>query len=119
MVKVKSLNPIAAGFGAVALASALSSMPVQAADSPFATSELVGGYMLAGKEGKCGEGKCGDKGEQPGKRAEGSCGGKAKQEGSCGGKAEKEGSCGGKAEMEGNCGGKAEMEGSCGGKDKK
>ncbi|HVF34260.1 MAG TPA: hypothetical protein VND91_02935 [Candidatus Saccharimonadia bacterium] len=45
-----------------------------------------------GKEGKCGEGKCGGE-----KGKEGSCGGEKGKEGSCGGEKGKEGSCGGAA----------------------
>ena len=56
------LNPITFSVGAAVLASALSISAVQAADNPFATTELSSGFMIAGKgaEGKCGEGKCGE-----------------------------------------------------------
>jgi uncharacterized low-complexity protein len=77
MAKFNRLTPMAAALGAAVVASALST-PVMAADNPFATKELSGGYQqLAGKhaEGKCGEGKCGE-----GKCGEGKCG-----EGKCGG----------------------------------
>ena len=86
---------------------ALASTTANAEANPFGATELPGGYMqIAGKEGSCGEGKCGgDKGK------EASCGGdKAKKEGSCG-----EGKCGGdKAKKEGSCGGDKGKEGSCG-----
>ena len=57
-----------------------------------------------GKEGKCGEGKCGGDAK---KGKEGSCGSDKGKEGSCGGdKKGKEGSCGGeKKGKEGSCGG--------------
>lgn len=118
MAKFNSLKPVAAGLGLAFAASALSlSTAVNAAQNPFATAELSGGYMLAEGEGKCGEGKCGgDKAKEEGK-----CGGeKAKEEGKCGegkcgseearAKAAAEGKCG-----EGKCGGeKAKAEGKCG-----
>ena len=59
MAKINSLKPIAASVGAALVASTLATAPVNASENPFATTELPGGYMLAGKEGKCGEGKCG------------------------------------------------------------
>lgn len=108
MATRKSLKPIAASIGAAVVASTMALSTANAAESPFVATELSGGYMLAGAEGKCGEGKCGGD-----KAKEGSCGGKAMKEGSCGGKA-KEGSCGGDKAKEGSCGGKAK-EGSCGG----
>ncbi len=80
-----------------------------AADTDFELADLDQGYMVAGdekdKEGKCGEGKCGDK---EGKDKDGKCG-----EGKCGDKEgkDKDGKCG-----EGKCGDKKEKgeEGSCG-----
>lgn len=115
MSKLSTLTPIAA-----VLAVSLSGVS-QAASNPFATQALSAGTTLAahheaGKEGKCGEGKCGGKQEEKagkeGKCGEGKCGGKkddkAGKEGKCG-----EGKCGGKkddkAAKEGKCG-----EGKCG-----
>ena len=94
-----------------AFVTSLATTPVaNAAENPFAMSELASGYMVADShmEGKCGEGKCGgDKAKKEGK-----CGGdKAKKDRDC---AEKEGKCG-----EGKCGGdkaKSMKEGKCGGK---
>ncbi len=85
MSKKLKLNPIAAVAGSAVVATALTSLPVQADTNPFASIELSNGFQLAAHhaEGKCGEGKCG----------EGKCGeGKAKKsgEGKCG-----EGKCGG------------------------
>ncbi len=107
--KSKFVNPVAAAVGVAFVSSLAASSSVVADDNPFSTADLDAGYQLAGekgKEGKCGEGKCGaDKG------AEGSCGEKG-AEGSCGEKGA-EGSCGEKG-AEGSCGEKGE-EGSCGG----
>ncbi|MBT8121256.1 MAG: hypothetical protein KJO10_01875, partial [Gammaproteobacteria bacterium] len=98
-------------MGAAFVTSLATSPVANAAENPFAMSELGSGYMVADShmEGKCGEGKCG--------------GDKAKKEGKCGGdkdrgcseeaKAAKEGKCGGdkaKSMKEGKCG-----EGKCGG----
>jgi len=89
------IKPVAAAVG-VAFVSSLAVSATAVADAnPFAMAELDSGYMLAdsheGEEGKCGEGKCGEKGE------EGKCGEKG-EEGKCGEKGE-EGKCG-----EGKCG---------------
>ncbi|MDX5364621.1 MAG: hypothetical protein LPJ91_10765 [Pseudazoarcus pumilus] len=71
---------------------ALASMGAVAAnaENPFSASSLSSGYQVAanhekGKEGKCGEAKCGAKDE---KKEEAKCGAKddKKGEASCGGK---------------------------------
>jgi uncharacterized low-complexity protein len=99
-------KPLAIAAGAALVTSLASASAVNAAENPFAITELPGGYMVADShmEGKCGEGKCGgDKKEGEGKCGEGKCGGAAKsaEEGKCGGaKKEGEGKCG-----EGKCGG--------------
>ncbi len=103
-------KPLAAALGAAFLASSVAPL-ASAASNPFSTQLLSGGYDLANydkHEGKCGEGKCGDK------KAEGSCGDK-KAEGSCGGK-QAEGSCGDKSAQEvRDSGGETKVgEGSCG-----
>ena len=91
--KSKFVTPVAAAVGVAFVSSLAASSSVVADDNPFSTADLDAGYQLAGekgKEGKCGEGKCGaDKGK------EGSCGEKG-AEGSCGEKGA-EGSCGGNA----------------------
>ena len=106
-------KPLAIALGAAFVTSLAATPVANAAENPFAMSELTSGYMVAEMaEGKCGEGKCGgDKAKAEGKCGEGKCGGdKAKAEGKCGGdKAAAEG----KAMGEGKCG-----EGKCGG-DKK
>ncbi len=101
MSSKNKLNPLAIALGTT-FAISLSASPIlNAADNPFAATQLNNGYMVADNaEGKCGdkkdgEGKCGDK-----KDGEGSCGDK-KAEGSCGDKKKEEGKCG-----EGKCGDK-------------
>jgi uncharacterized low-complexity protein len=127
MSKISTLKPLAVAMGAAFVTSLATTPVANAAENPFAMSELASGYMVADShmEGKCGEGKCGGdkaKAVKEGKCGEGKCGGdKAKKEGKCGGdkdrgcseeaKAAKEGKCG-----EGKCGGdKAKKEGKCGG----
>ena len=94
----KTIKPLAATMGA-AFVVAMSQAPMaQAAENPFATTELQNGYKVAAQhEGKCGEGKCGEGkcGENMKDRAEKKAA-KAKKamEGKCG-----EGKCG-----EGKCG---------------
>jgi len=106
-------KPLAIALGAAFVTSLAGTPVANAAENPFAMSELSSGYVVAEmEEGKCGEGKCGgDKTKEEGKCGEGKCGGdKAKAEGKCGGdKAMEEG----KKMEEGKCG-----EGKCGG-DKK
>ena len=60
-------KPLAIAAGAALVTSLASASAVNAAENPFAMTELPGGYMVAEShmEGKCGEGKCG----------EGKCGG--------------------------------------------
>ncbi|MCZ6802921.1 MAG: hypothetical protein O7D86_03025 [Proteobacteria bacterium] len=96
MSNKNKLNPLAIALGTT-FAISLSASPIlNAADNPFAVTQLTNGYMVADNaEGKCGEGKCGDK-----KDGEDSCGDK-KAEGSCGDKKKEEGKCG-----EGKCGDK-------------
>ena len=79
----RKLNPLAVALGTTFAISLASSPIVNAADNPFNMTDLGSGYMVA-EEGKCGEGKCGDKKEE-GKCGEGKCGDK-KAEGSCGDK---------------------------------
>jgi uncharacterized low-complexity protein len=97
------LNPLAVALGTTFAISLTASPIINAAENPFAATEFSNGYMVA-EEGKCGEGKCGDK-----KGEEGKCGDKMGEEGKCGDK-KAEGSCGDKKE-EGKCG-----EGKCGDK---
>ncbi len=100
----KKLNPLSIALGTSFAITLASSPVVNAADNPFAASEISNGYMVAAGhgEGGCGEGKCGDKGGE-GKCGEGKCGEAKDGEGKCG-----EGKCGDKG-GEGKCG-----EGKCG-----
>ena len=87
-----TLKPLAVAMGAAFVTSLAFTPVANAAENPFAMTELSSGYMVAEKaEGKCGEGKCGaDKAKKEGKCGEGKCGAdKAKKEGKCG-----EGKCG-------------------------
>jgi len=97
-----SMKPLVLAAGAVFVTSLASTTAVNAAENPFAMSELSSGYMVAdAAEGKCGEGKCGGE-----KKAAEEGATKTTEEGKCG-----EGKCGGekKATEEGKCG-----EGKCG-----
>jgi uncharacterized low-complexity protein len=140
MSKKSTLKPLAAAMGAAFVTSLATAPVANAAENPFAMSELSSGYMVASShiEGKCGEGKCGGaKATKEGKCGEGKCGMKmmdadgdgkvtkdefnAAHEAMFGRKDknadgvldanEMEGKCG-----EGKCGGaKATKEGKCGG----
>ncbi len=112
MAKKHTPKALAAAIGATFVASMAASPVVNADQNPFAMSPLSSGYQVAGKDGNCGEGKCGGmkKGETMKKGA------KMKKDGSCGGmkkgaKMKKDGSCGGKKK-----GAKMKKDGSCGGK---
>jgi len=104
-----TIKPLALAAGAAFITSLASTTVANAAENPFAMSELSSGYMVAdAAEGKCGEGKCGGdkKAAEEGKCGEGKCGGdkKAAEEGATateeGTKTTGEGKCG-----EGKCGG--------------
>ena len=103
----KIIKPLSIALGATfAIAASNVATAAPAGDNPFAMSELESGYMqVAGKDGKCGEGKCGGDKKKDGKCGEGKCGDDKKgvKEGKCGEdkKGKKEGKCG-----EGKCGGK-------------
>jgi uncharacterized low-complexity protein len=129
IMKYSTAKPLTAIFGAAFVAAMAQIPATQAAENPFATTELQGGYKIAAHhgEGKCGEGKCGEGmksasegncGEGMKKASEGKCGEGMKKasEGSCGEghKSANEGMCGESKSMktsgEGKCG-----EGKCGG----
>ena len=98
MSEKSNRKTLAIAAGAALVTSLASTSAVNAAENPFAMTQLPGGYMVADShmEGKCGEGKCGGaKKEGEGKCGEGKCGG-AKTEGA---KTAEEGKCG-----EGKCG---------------
>jgi len=75
MAKKHTPKALAAAIGATFVASMAASPVVSADQNPFAMSPLSSGYQVAGKEGQCGEGKCGGmkKGEKM--KKDGSCGG--------------------------------------------
>ncbi|WP_345799199.1 hypothetical protein [Neptuniibacter sp. CAU 1671] len=110
MAKMTHVKPVVAAIGAAFIAGMAMTPVANAAENPFATSELSSGYQQLA-EAKCGEskkaeGSCGEK------KAEGSCGEK-KAEGSCGEK-KAEASCGEK-KAEAKCGeSKKAEEGKCG-----
>jgi uncharacterized low-complexity protein len=61
-MSIKSeFKPLAAAIGATLAASAFTLPIASAEENPFQMQQLPSGYMVAGKEGKCGEGKCGMK----------------------------------------------------------
>ncbi len=95
----KTIKPLSIAIGAAFIGSlALAGSAV--ASNGFGMTDLDSGYQLVGekgKEGKCGEGKCGED-----KKAEGACGEGKKAEGACGEGKKAEGKCG-----EGKCGGAA------------
>jgi len=77
MSKKTTLKPLAVAMGAAFVTSLAGTGVANAAENPFAMSELSGGYMVA----EMAEGKCGGKM----KSAEGKCGEKMKSgEGKCG-----------------------------------
>jgi uncharacterized low-complexity protein len=97
---------LATAVGATLAGSLAFAAGTQAGENPFGLQELNSGYMqVAMEEGKCGEGKCGEKM----KTQEGKCGEEMKaKEGACGEKMKEEAA---KPPMEGKCG-----EGKCGSK---
>lgn len=85
-MKKQTLTSLAIGsaFAAVALTPL-----THAADNPFAAKQLSAGYQLAqadtkGKEGKCGEAKCGADKKATEKTKDGKCAADKKAEGKCG-----------------------------------
>ena len=77
-------KPLAIALGAAFVTSLASAPIANAAENPFAMSELAGGYMVAdshmeGGDKSKAEGKCGgEKKEAEGKCGEGKCGGEKK-----------------------------------------
>lgn len=108
MKNKSAVKPVSLAVGAAFITSLAAAGVANAADNPFAMTELSSGYMVADSH----EGKCG--GEKKATE-EGKCGGAAKaktmEEGKCG-----EGKCGANREAhEGKCGGdKKPAEGKCG-----
>jgi uncharacterized low-complexity protein len=83
MSQKTTMKPLAIAVGAALATSLAATTPANAAENPFAMSELSSGYQVAEMaEGKCGEGKCGAAMMGTGKTSapkEGKCG-----EGKCG-----------------------------------
>ena len=94
MAKKHTPKALATAIGASFVASMAASSVVNADQNPFAMSPLSSGYQVAGKDGNCGEGKCGGKKKHSKMEKDA----KMKKDGNCGGKkkAKKEGNCGGK-----------------------
>lgn len=111
MTKMKTLLSLTLS---AALSTLLMSLPVAAAENPFASTSADKSFTVATSDGKCGGGKCGTKTREA-KCGEGKCGTKA-MEGKCGTSAKpkegnKEGKCGTKSKpRESKCG-----QGKCGG----
>jgi len=105
-----NLKPLVIALG-TAFVTTLAITPVaNAAENPFAMSDLSSGYMVAEKA----EGKCGGDKMKEGKMKmdkEGKCGGDKMKEGKM--KMDKEGKCGGDKMKEGKM--KMDKEGKCGG----
>jgi len=91
---MKKINKsLALVLGSALTASGSITTATAAENNPFSVTELSSGYEIAmskkGKDGKCGEGKCGKSKKKEGKCGEGKCGKSKKKEGKCG-----EGKCG-------------------------
>ncbi len=74
MSKKTTLKPLAVAMGAAFVTSLAGAGIANAADNPFAMSDLSSGYMVAESHTKDMEGKCGEKM----KSSEGKCGEKMK-----------------------------------------
>ena len=55
MSKKFELKPLTAALGTILAASVFTIPAASADENPFSMSELSSGYMVAEKEGKCGE----------------------------------------------------------------
>jgi uncharacterized low-complexity protein len=106
MIGKATRKPLAAAVGA-AIVTTLAAMPAaNAEDNPFGMTSLASGYMVAEKEGKYGEAKCGAGKGAGAKKSEGKCGNSKEHEGKCGDSKVQEGKCGGSKAHEGKCGDK-------------
>ena len=118
-----TIKPLSVAIGTCLACSLAAYGIADAHQNPFTMIELTGGYMVAGYEGVCGEGKCGGvkKAGKDGQNSnsknteEGKCGGdKAASEAVCGiynvGSAHKDGS----KVKDGKCGGHKPVEMLCG-----
>ncbi len=103
---MKTTKIVSLAIGSAFAAAALTPLAHAASDNPFSSAKLEGGYQLAqadtkGKDGKCGEAKCGADKKAAEKKKDGKCG-----EAKCGADKKKEASCGGDKKKDASCGGK-------------
>jgi uncharacterized low-complexity protein len=106
MIGKATRKPLAAAVGA-AIVTTLAAMPAaNAEENPFGMTSLTSGYMVAEKEGKCGEAKCGEGKGASAKKSEGKCGESKAHESKCGESKAHEGKCGESKAHEGKCGDK-------------
>ena len=106
MSQKKTLKPLALAISTVFVGSLAATNLANAAENPFGMTSLSDStsITMAGKDGKCGEGKCGEK-DSKAKKKDGKCGAGTtkKKDGKCGAgattKGTKDGKCG-----EGKCG---------------
>lgn len=106
-----TLKPVALAIGTCLVSSLAGYSIADSQQNPFAMTELSSGYMVAGYEGVCGEGKCGGERKPGGDEQSGGARASATEEATDRGrKSSKEGQCG-----ESKCGGnKAANEVVCG-----
>jgi len=92
MSKKSTIKPLALAISAVFVGSLAMSSAANASQNPFEMSSVATATTItvAGKDGKCGEGKCGTK-KKSGKEAK--CGAKKKDD-KCGKAKKKDGKCG-------------------------
>jgi uncharacterized low-complexity protein len=96
-ITIMNKSNLISALGGAATISMLTMPVVQATENPFTMQNVTNAtYLAKGADGKCGEGKCGDK------TKEGACNGSMDKtkEGKCG-----EGKCGDGKMKEGGCNG--------------
>ena len=105
-VRNKAYPVIPMVIGAFAVGSLSPVSRIDAAENPFASAQLAGGYMIAtedtakDKEAKCGEGKCGGKSDKEAVCGIYTIGSTHKDDSKV-----KDGKCGGHKAVEALCGG--------------
>lgn len=90
-------------LGSVFAAATFSPVAI-AADSPFTSQKLSGGYQLAQADTKAKDAKCGAD-----KKADAKCGADKKKDGKCG-----DGKCGADKKRDAKCGADKKKDGKCG-----
>lgn len=104
-------TPLTLALGSALVAGALLSPLATAADNPFGSSHLSGGYQLADASDKTSDGKCGAKSK------EAECGAAKSKAATCGADKAKAASCGADKKKDAACGAeKKSKEGKCGSK---